>query len=655
MSLAVGLAAVLAWVEHSAAQAQIDLIPLATAVWRFDDTNADRGTAWRGVNYPEEATWRTGVAMFGVEPTVPYPYPAPVTTPLVLGANRLTYYFRTHFQVASPPSSLVVEASAYVDDGAVFYVNGIEVGRVRVPDNPANHTSRAELAYPEGLAHTWTVPTSALVQGDNVFAVEVHQNSSSSSDVLFGLGLRATGATIPTILTANEPSDRTVRQGSTTTFTVQGAGIPAPAYQWYHEGVPLQNGGRLTGATTPSLTITDFMGIDAGTYYVVLSNFAGAATSRVAQVMYEADLIPPTVLYAILRDTETVDLVFSEPIQADYLSDSANWEILPAGGGAAVELDGTSFPTLTNLSLSTRADLGHVLSLTESYVVKVVFPVPDLVGNVIPADTLIPVASFPAPLVSLTNQSWRYENSGTDLGATWAQTAFNDGGWLIGTNLFDVFRAFPTSAPVCRVQTPLVPDLVATCLPSLSNAQNTAQLSAVYFRTHFNFPGNQPTNSVLRLRALIDDGAVIYLNGVELFRPGMPAGMVSYATLANRAVGNPLYETFEFATSALVEGDNVLAVEVHQDTLISDDLTFGLDLTGTLPAPPPQQQANAAAPRLNAVAREDNIDLAWSPSAGRLQSATSTGGPWHDVAALQPGAHTEAITGGQKFFRVLVP
>ena len=39
------------------------------------------------------------------------------------------------------------------------------------------------------------------------------------------------------------------------------------------------------------------------------------------------------------------------------------------------------------------------------------------------------------------------------------------------------------------------------------------------------------------LRLLRDDGAVVYLNGAEVFRSNMPAGTIAYRTLASTAIG----------------------------------------------------------------------------------------------------------------------
>ncbi len=82
--------------------------------------------------------------------------------------------------------------------------------------------------------------------------------------------------------------------------------------------------------------------------------------------------------------------------------------------------------------------------------------------------------------------------------------------------------------------------------------------------------------SLLRLSIGYDDGFVAYLNGVEVARSasmGPPGSPVSRSTLAaSRDAG--LVEAYHLETSLLLEGKNVLAVEVHNSSLDSSNLSF---------------------------------------------------------------------------------
>ncbi|MCA9266562.1 MAG: lamin tail domain-containing protein, partial [Planctomycetales bacterium] len=79
----------------------------------------------------------------------------------------------------------------------------------------------------------------------------------------------------------------------------------------------------------------------------------------------------------------------------------------------------------------------------------------------------------------------------------------------------------------------------------------------------------------------IDDGVVVYLNGIEVLRLGLPDGDIDYVTLANRGVGNAHVEgPFTVPRELLRDGDNVIAAEVHQLSSASADVVFGLTLDG---------------------------------------------------------------------------
>src|SRR6185295_10965750 len=95
-----------------------------------------------------------------------------------------------------------------------------------------------------------------------------------------------------------------------------------------------------------------------------------------------------------------------------------------------------------------------------------------------------------------------------------------------------------------------------------------------------------PNSTRLRLRHVIDDGVVLYLNGVEILRTGLPDGLVSSIEPAVRNVGNAVYEgPFTVSASSLLRGTNVLAAEVHQFNASSTDVIFGLSLDALVPPP----------------------------------------------------------------------
>ena len=169
-------------------------IPLVrmTNSWRYDASGTNLGTAWRDTGY-NDAGWSNGTALFGFE-TTPAEYAIPFNTffPAPQSNGPITAYFRIHFNVASNLSGYTLTASTYLDDGAVFYLNGVEAGRLRITANPVLFDTTAANQTAEGTLETLTLNASSLVVGDNVLAVEVHQQGPTSSDAVFGMSLAAT-------------------------------------------------------------------------------------------------------------------------------------------------------------------------------------------------------------------------------------------------------------------------------------------------------------------------------------------------------------------------------------------------------------------------------------------------------------------------------
>ena len=633
-------AVLLLCVSTGLAQPSATLLDLTNATWRFNDSGANLGTAWRAVNYPGENTWPTGRGLFGVESTTPYPYPVPVRTPLLMGAGRTTYYFRTRFNFNGSTAGLNLKATAYIDDGAVIYLNGTEVSRIRLPNGTISFSTKAQLAFPEGIASEISVPTVSLVQGENVLAVELHQYSDTSSDILFGLALEVISSQGPIFLDPSEPASRTVAQDGATTLLARASGFPAPSFQWY------RNGTVLSGAINDSVVIPFMSAADAGSYFCIVSNNVGSITSRTAVVTYLPDTNGVVILYALGQGSPNEILItFSEPPEPGSAMENFDWEVISLDGIESLTVLSGTMLTDTTLSLPTE----QPRSPNTTYVVRRLADLQELVdhGNPLPAGSEIVVASFIAPLVLSDDiQSWRYDQSGTDLGTGWTAGGFDDSAWLTGLAPFDAFRQPGVSA--CRTSIPVSLDEVRTCI-TLSNATGTAQIPTVYFRTKFNFEGDA-AHSILRLETILNDGAVFYLNGVEFLRAGMPEGSISYSTLASRSLGDAIGEVFEEYAPSLVAGENVLAVELHQGNLQSENLTFSVDVYGVLPT------ALVVRPRMIIRLNEASAQIIWSPPGGSLEFSDDPSTGWSPVQEIHGSdRHTISLSELHRFYRVVIP
>ena len=204
---------------------QVNLIPIH-AVWKYDQSGVDRLALWRDPAFVD-LDWASGPALLGFEDSVPYPYFETNRTPLLSPAagGPVTVYFRTHFGFnAEAGDGVSLVSSNFVDDGAVYYLNGAEVGRLRMPAAATNFSSLAQSVNPEGQTNVLTFSSASLIPGDNVLAVEVHQSSPTSSDVVFGMTLDAR------ITTTNRPALVHPRMLGDGSFEVTLTGIAGRTY-----------------------------------------------------------------------------------------------------------------------------------------------------------------------------------------------------------------------------------------------------------------------------------------------------------------------------------------------------------------------------------------------------------------------------------------
>ncbi|MEO5803706.1 MAG: metallophosphoesterase family protein [Verrucomicrobiota bacterium] len=170
-------------------RAQAAVIFGITNVWKYEQSNNLDGVNWKIPSY-DDSEWPSGPALLYVEDHTGV---TPRNTPLTLG--RTTYYFRTQFNFSDTNVLSALTFSNLLDDGAVFYLNGVEVQRLRMPAAPAviTYTNFSTSGVVDATSYDvfaiYGDALTNLVVGTNVLAVEVHQVSSTSSDIVFGTAL----------------------------------------------------------------------------------------------------------------------------------------------------------------------------------------------------------------------------------------------------------------------------------------------------------------------------------------------------------------------------------------------------------------------------------------------------------------------------------
>ncbi|CAN5432146.1 hypothetical protein BH23VER1_BH23VER1_03080 [soil metagenome] len=185
------------------------------------------------------------------------------------------------------------------------------------------------------------------------------------------------------------------------------------------------------------------------------------------------------------------------------------------------------------------------------------------------------------------SSEWRYLDTGANLGPSslvfgapgygstnWKHPDFDDSAWKSG------FGPLGFGDPGLGTTISMV-------------SPGGARYITSYFRHEFEIE-DLTEFSAIELGIRRDDGAIVYLNGRELFRTNMPAGTVQFNQVAAGVIGGAAetaYVGTGFATDSLVAngslvtGRNVVAVELHNVNITSSDSHMDLFLRSLIQTP----------------------------------------------------------------------
>ena len=249
----------------------------------------------------------------------------------------------------------------------------------------------------------------------------------------------------------------------------------------------------------------------------------------------------------------------------DYLYLAA-WEAAGSNGGPQMTIAEVELPD--GIVGTNATDFEWVLGPTDGCPgATAPYPAPEEAEIQLLIEEANAAASWDLPAVEADRSSspWGWANGGSFSSGTmyvWADT-FGDASVTNTENTYALFRS----------QEPL--------LGSRGDTELDAVPTTITFRTSFSFV-EDPASTSLSLHCLVDDGAIFYLNGVEVLRENMPGGTVNASTLASTPVGDASEITEEIAADSLVTGINVLAVELHQAEADDLDMIFGCALTARI-------------------------------------------------------------------------
>ncbi len=218
--------------------------------------------------------------------------------------------------------------------------------------------------------------------------------------------------------------------------------------------------------------------------------------------------------------------------------------------------------------------------------------------------------------------SWKYLANGTNQGTAWTAAVFSDASWSSGNGQLGFGDGDEAT--------------VVGYGPDANNKYVTT-----YFRKTLSIP-NAPSYSNFTLNVKRDDGIVVYVNGVEVYRNNMPTGTIAYTTLASAAASDDggTVQTATIASSYFLNGNNTIAVEVHQNAGTSSDLSFDMQLianvagSATLTRGPYLQMGNGTAMTLRwrtNIATNSKIDVGTAFGTYTLTATNATSSTEHEV------------------------
>ncbi|MGC6464678.1 MAG: lamin tail domain-containing protein [Akkermansiaceae bacterium] len=202
-------------------------------IWKVEDSGTDLGKAWKEVLY-DDSGWDDVPGIYGEESTtggIPNP-PGLSSGPNPYLRSTITYYFRKEFNYSGAVGAGVnITIDQVVDDAAGYWLNGQWIGGtggLTASSTYATTSNTTVTNASEQLAAV-TGNGSALVSGTNVLAVEVHQTSTNSSDLVFGARFNISAPSAPSVV-INEVLPAGVGTGFVEFFNPTGSMINLGGY-----------------------------------------------------------------------------------------------------------------------------------------------------------------------------------------------------------------------------------------------------------------------------------------------------------------------------------------------------------------------------------------------------------------------------------------
>lgn len=559
--------------------------------WSYLDNGSDQGTAWKQPAF-DYSTWATGAAPLG--------YGDPMTTNISFGADannkHITYYFLKDIQVDLNDLPDEVNFGIRRDDGVVVYVNGVEVLRDNMPEGPITYTTLAPNTIggsDESTFFQFQLPKTIFQNGTNRIAIELHQRDIYSSDLGVDMYIDYQEASAVGVFP--------LAKGSEWSYLDNGSNQSATGWnQLSFDNSAWEIGAAPLGYGDPMTTTISF-GSDSNNKHITYY-FTRDIDVNLANVSDE-------VIFGVRRDDGVIVYVNGVEVIRDNMPTGS---ITHTTGASNTVNSGDE----TNYFLF---DLPKTIFQNGINRISVQLHQKDGQSSDLGFDMFVKNKIAPAAYPLQKGAEWSYLDNGTNQSTTaWKELTFDNSTW--GTGFAPLGYGDPAAT-------------------TISFGPNSSDKYITYYFSRdleINL-ANVADQVELGLRR--DDGAVIYVNGIEVVRDNMPAGPIDNTTWSVTTIDGAAekrYVSYFLPKTIFQNGVNRISVEIHQRDGQSSDLGFDMYIQDKAPDYICEVGHIACFTSINPTTQTPVLII---PEEQRFQMLFKQGSQYMDGTGTVPGNH----------------
>ena len=161
---------------------------------------------------------------------------------------------------------------------------------------------------------------------------------------------------------------------------------------------------------------------------------------------------------------------------------------------------------------------------------------------------------------------WKYSDAGEKPAENWTAPDYDDSLWSSGASRLGFASSGTFGTTLNRY---------------VGGGSSGTHVRTYYFRRTFTMPAGAELMTELKASLDCDDGYIAYINGTEVARDQVNS--TDYSAFSTKTNMGEKDAVWTFPAGTLVEGDNVIAVEVHQCNEASTDAWWDLALSYAAP------------------------------------------------------------------------